>query len=134
MPKYKLIKDLPFQKADDSEWDMIGTYGKIKSDYPEPIYFSKEGTSFKWPIDWGDPLTSGWFEEVKPKRWRAESGCYYYCIFATGVRTLAKEVHAISDDQCYETGNYFRTKEQAEEALKRIKKLLAENQEKIYKE
>ena len=134
MPKYKLIKDLPFQKADETEWEInkyhIASGEGVKND---SILFETKGelTGIEWFNRWGDPITSGWFEEVKPKRWRAESGCYYYCILASGVKTLTKEAHVVGDDLRYETGNYFRTEEQAEEAGLRIKKLLAEYQEEI---
>lgn len=132
MPKYKLIKDLPCQKADDTEWEVSG-YGHLEGFKKIFIFQSKEKT-LEWDLSWGDPLTSGWFEEVKPKRWRASSQGNYFFVNTFGDVLIQIEQSSDADYERHKYGNYFRTEEQAKEAAKRIKKLLAEYQEEINKE
>lgn len=68
-----------------------------------------------------------WDEEkcelVSPKRWRARYGCRYYSIdFCIVIST--SDYYLEGDDICYDSGNYFQTKEQAEEVVEKIKRIL----------
>lgn len=134
MPKYKLVKDLPFQKADDTEWELVGE-GIYINDQKVCLFKAiGEDTNLPWEMSWGDPLTSGFFEEVKAKRWRGKKNeTYYFVRYGFSVVKTYDEYSSV-DDLMWEDGNYFRTKDQAEEAAKRIKKLLADYQEEINKE
>lgn len=59
-----------------------------------------------------------------PIFWKAEKGRGYYYISANGrVSNCTNDDDSI-DNCCYEFGNYFKTKEQAESACKKIKHLL----------
>jgi hypothetical protein len=136
LKKWKLVKDLPFQKADETEW-------KIKEEKKTANTFLFEGIEyplklyhFYWDGTWGDPLTSGFFEEIKPKKWRAKTGKPYFSInsYACFEAVCDVEGFFLEDENLWETNNYFRTKEQAEEAANRIKKLLADYQEEISRE
>lgn len=60
--RYKLIKDLPFQKADDTEWEIEETSADTYT------YFSNGEKRLVWYASWGPPLESGFFEEIKPTR------------------------------------------------------------------
>lgn len=59
-------------------------------------------------------------ESAKTKRWRAEEDEYYYSINGNDVEYLL-ESYCGYDDFCYEIGNYFQTREQAEKALEKLK-------------
>lgn len=60
------------------------------------------------------------------KRWRAENGEEYYFITSTGHATSDTDEYSTTDNDRYRVGNYFETKEQAEEALEKIKNTLKE--------
>lgn len=63
-------------------------------------------------------------EEVKPFRWRAERCGYYYTIDSTLVVIESTECGDRYDNGRYESGNYFRTRKDAERAAEKIKKML----------
>ncbi len=61
-------------------------------------------------------------------RWRAdEYGNYYYISYDTSVRT-DKDNRYVSDDDCYYACNYFKTREAAERAAEKIRKVLKESE------
>lgn len=108
--KYRLIQNLPFQKADETEWELCrDAYGswKVKSG----DFF------FTWEAYWHEPLTSGFFEEIKPERWRAEEQTKYYVFTVTGRIDYFNETNTIFDTAANEFGNYFKTREDAQLAL-----------------
>ena len=63
-------------------------------------------------------------EEVKPFRWRAEPGGAYHIVCTTMDVMRLYDIRESSDNKLYENGNYFRTKEEAERAAEKIKKIL----------
>lgn len=71
-----------------------------------------------------------WYDEVEPPRWRAkEHGVYYYIDY--GNVFYSSEDDAGIDDERYNSGNYFQTKEQAEEYARRCKALALEYHKEI---
>ena len=64
------------------------------------------------------------------KRWRAENGKFYYYIDSVLDISISKEGHYNLDNVCYERGNYFRTKEEAEEYQEYMKQCSLEWHEK----
>lgn len=66
-------------------------------------------------------------QEVKPFRWRAEPGGAYHIVCTTMDVMRLYDIRESSDNKLYENGNYFRTKEEAEEMAKKIKKVLLQN-------
>lgn len=56
--------------------------------------------------------------------WRAKSGERYYFIASNGRVSSYPNDNDYTDDYHYEFGNYFKTREQAESALKKVKHLL----------
>lgn len=66
-------------------------------------------------------------KELKPFRWRAEQHEGYYTIDSTLVVIESTECGDRYDNGRYESGNYFKTIEEAKEAVKQIKKILLPN-------
>jgi hypothetical protein len=63
-------------------------------------------------------------EELKPARWRAERTETYYTLDSTMDVIESSEYGDRYDDGRYESGNYFRTRRDAEKAAEIIKKML----------
>ena len=70
-------------------------------------------------------------KRVEKIRWRAEDGRIYFCIDNQGIVIVDKECGYYVDKNRHEYGNYFHTKEQAEEAAKRMKEVLRQYHEEI---
>lgn len=63
-------------------------------------------------------------KEVRKKRWRAEKrGVYFYIYDITQV-CCVHDYHTIIDDGKYNSGNYFRTREEAEEVAAEFRAIL----------
>lgn len=60
-------------------------------------------------------------EPIKKERWRADYGCVYFYFNYDFVVSTTKEYKFNTDDICYNSGNYFRTKAQAQRAADRLK-------------
>lgn len=58
----------------------------------------------------------------KPTRWRAVCGGRYYSVDPEGV-TCSIDYHNITEDLLWESGNYFRTQEAAQEMFAKIKRM-----------
>ena len=70
-------------------------------------------------------------KRVEKIRWRASSDeRYYYINHLLDCHSDIEESH-IFDDERWNVGNYFKNKEQAEEAIKRIKEVLYNYHEEI---
>lgn len=112
MKKYRLKKDTPIIKA--------GTiFQRVTSKYNEPCelmcaMLTNGDTPLPWRVD--DIINfDEWFEEVKEyKRWRSEKGERYWFIRPPLYIDSETELHSSFDDECWESGNYFKTKEEAE--------------------
>ena len=63
------------------------------------------------------PATPEEIESVKPKRWRAEKGEYYYFIDTHGGIERYKESNWLRDDSLHRIGNYFKTEEEAKASM-----------------
>lgn len=63
-------------------------------------------------------------EDIKPKRWRAELNKHYWYLDSFLIVSGDLERLVTSNDLRYNLGNYFKTKEQAEEASEKIEELL----------
>lgn len=63
-------------------------------------------------------------EEIKPLRWRAARDRAYYTIESTITVIESIEYGDRYDDDRYKCGNYFRTREEAQEIAEKIKKIL----------
>ena len=70
-------------------------------------------------------------KRVEKIRWRASNMERYYFIGSVGTIVSDSEDYWSMDNDRYEFGNYFRTKEQVEEAAKRVKETLRKYHEEI---
>ncbi|WP_281798556.1 hypothetical protein [Prevotella pallens] len=70
-------------------------------------------------------------KRVEKLRWRADVGVKYYFINSSLKVMKIEECWSILCSEHYSANNYFRTKEQAEEAAKRIKEVLFNYHEEI---
>lgn len=70
-------------------------------------------------------------KRVEKIRWRAEDGKEYYYVGNQGSVVIDIEGDYCIDEKRHKSGNYFRTKEQAIEAAKRMKETLHKYHEEI---
>ena len=71
-------------------------------------------------------------KRVEKIRWRAKRGEHYFVLYRTAFEVdCYTESFDEIDAKLYNCGNYFRTKEQAEEAAKRVKEVLHKFHEEI---
>jgi len=102
MKKYRLLRDLPFAKA-----------GEIVSEEYWLDYF----VAYKFVQQ------TDWFEEVK-ERWEPKNSVCWVSVVGEVKKEEVNNICLLQ--RMIDFGNYFRTREQAEEAAKRIKKVLDE--------
>ena len=102
MKRYKLLKDLPLAKA---------------------------GTIFiMGGYELGETQRTGkfgeWFEEIEENKvWKPEEGGKYYCISCSGSVYLTRYFSDKIDRHLFEIGNCFKTKEDAEKAVEKLRAL-----------
>ncbi|MDE6436633.1 MAG: hypothetical protein K2K69_03895 [Muribaculaceae bacterium] len=77
----------------------------------------------KYPLD-AYSAWMEWKEERKPKRWRADEGGSYWHFGSTGKAAIRSEYRTTLDNSRYSIGNYFRTKEDAEQAVEVVREAL----------
>lgn len=127
MKKYKLKHDLPWAKA-GTEWVVTAQERSLDGGY----LMRQVGNGF---TDYQFPYSSftEWFEEVKPERWRPTQGEKYFSVVSAGHLEAQKWAwHGDSSDRfLYGTSNCFRTREQAEEAARRVKETLMRYQDEL---
>lgn len=70
-------------------------------------------------------------KRVEKIRWRAKSGKEYYYVDNQGILMVDTEGGHIIDANRHNFGNYFRSREQDEEAAKRMKEVLRKYHEEI---
>lgn len=127
-------------KVGDRVWDCCYGWGVIKPDFKcsnerFPLYvFFESDYKQHYTLDGRtalDCLRTLFFEEIpipesalKPKRWRAKNRCIFY--FISPEQKVIDRTEAYDDHSkaLYDTGNYFKTKEEAEQAAEKVKQLL----------
>ena len=119
-------------KVGDTVYCVIFGKGKIidktyniYNAYPLKVEFENR-IKYSYTQDGKSTATSNrtlFFEEIKiPEsaskrpRWRAEYPDPYYFIAGTGLVTLQKELGFFENEVHFETGNYFKTEEEAKES------------------
>ena len=70
-------------------------------------------------------------KRVEKIRWRAKKGGDYYFIDVDLIVKSIDDTYSTFDNKLWDALNYFRTKEQAEEAAKRVKETLRKYHEEI---
>lgn len=69
------------------------------------------------------------------KRWRAKEGeCYFVVDIFYNTTAYYYESNSPVDKRLYDSGNYFKTEEQAEVALEKIKRTLEQYKEELLKD
>ncbi len=77
----------------------------------------------KYPLD-AYAAWMEWAESRKPKRWRAKKGDEYWYIDGIIHPCQGKEDMIRTDYTRYKIGNYFRTREEAQQAAEEVRKTL----------
>ena len=62
-------------------------------------------------------------KKIVKKRWRAEKGNTFYYVSSSGIVLNTEENFWECNNNVYECGNYFRTKEQAEKVAKEVREV-----------
>ena len=96
---------------------------ELKPEEEKQLLFDKmKEKGLKWNIE---------EKRVEKIRWRAKKyeNYYYVHMYLTVVNTI--ETYNTFDNKLWDNSNYFRTKEQAEEAAKRVKEVLRKLHEEI---
>lgn len=115
MKRYKLERDLPTFKAGEIFY---------LSDTGNLIRESDNVPAYSWStIDNFPNILTDWFEEIEePTRWKPELGHDYYYISGDGhVYDNSWDDSQFVDRGRFEIGNCFRTEEEAEKAVEKLK-------------
>ena len=138
MRKFKLKKDLPGIPAGSILKLPDGTHGYLNTEDGDHYSGLAVGLSA-----YGEDLLiyhpanerrrtvarslGGWLEEIKTepdyKRWRADFGGKYYFVYSFGNVLEDKEHETPGDNDRYNIGNYFKTKEEAQAVADYLKAL-----------
>ena len=124
MKKYKLLKDLPLypagtigeiRKLDDGVESII----KVKNDILVEIINSVELRTIREEGKFDE-----WFEEIEEsKAWKPKQGEIYYFAYSNG-EVASEEYADIPIDRVrVEIGNCFKTEEEAEKTIEKLKAL-----------
>ena len=74
----------------------------------------------------GNEHLVGTTDSPKPKRWRASMEHSYYYLDSRTLIDIDYEGHSKVDEERYEIGNYFNTREEAEVVAEKIRKIFKE--------
>lgn len=121
--KYKLLKDTPTVKA--------GMIGELKMAFNEEGYvFKKQDGEIFFFMKNVVESQPDWFEPVID-RWRAFENSDFYVVnnYLDVVNFTEEKSHG--DNRLFDAGNYFKKRDQAEEASRRIKKVLMDYHKEI---
>ena len=98
------------------EWSTMPAGWHIATEEERQLLFDKmEEQGLRWNAE---------DKQVEKIRWRAKEGEDYYCITERGHVVGDEEGGLPEDIERYEFGNYFRTREQAEQAADAVKMAL----------
>lgn len=75
--------------------------------------------------NWLKPLN---YKLVRKRRWRARLGEKYYSLNKNGVVIGVQDCYDKHSNDCYWSGNYFKTRDLAKIALEKIKKIFIDCQ------
>ena len=116
MKRYKLKRDIPAFKA--GEIFRLSDAGNLFRE-------SDNVPAYGWTILNKFPnILAEWFEEIKPTRWKPKKNHIYYCVSGDGyvAEDVWYGVQCIDDDR-FDLGNCFETKEEAEKVVEYLKAL-----------
>lgn len=114
----KLLTDLG-GKNDDFQYS-----GKNE----DAIYFIDPEGDIAWTSDSNTsmilPYIKEFYKEIKLPKWKPKYKEHFYCINWMGTVVETTWYDTQDEETCYELGNCFRTEQEAEEAVDKIKKVL----------
>jgi hypothetical protein len=102
---------------DGKEYEATGEFRR--ANYHEKVLNPNMDTLFSFPI-YNSPEKRHIY---KPKRWRAKEGEIYWHVASNGDGEREGEIGYILDNERYELGNYFKTREEAEVMAEKVKEL-----------
>lgn len=108
-------------RRDDKRWN-INAFRHATEEEKQLLFDKMKEQGLKWNAE---------EKRVEKVRWRSSSDeRYYYVNHLLDCHSDTEESH-IFDEERWNVGNYFKNKEQAEEAIKRIKEVLFKYHEEI---
>lgn len=117
----------PFQQvlvrdSEEKPWS-CSFYSYYETKYM--VHICTNGRDYKYCIRYeGNEALLGTTDSPKPKRWRAEVGETYWFVNNNGVCFGVCDIREKYDNDRYDVGNYFRTREEAEEIAVKFKAML----------
>lgn len=114
-------EDGSFCKSSYSLWNDLHDW-RLATDEEKQLLFDKMKEQ---GLRWNDE------EKRVEKRWRAKEGYGYFYIDSQGLKIAKNEECKFVDEDRFAFGNYFRTKEQAEETARRMQEVLRKYHEEI---
>ena len=117
MKRYKLKRDTPAFKAGTECY--IEEAGNMV-----PCRGISYTIVHKDQLEKNPNILAEWFEEIKPTRWKPKKNHIYYCVSGDGyaAEDVWYGVQCIDDDR-FDLGNCFETKEEAEKVVEYLKAL-----------
>ena len=118
-------------KVNDEVWDTTYGWGNVVSlngdiDLPVVVIFENGYNTLRYTKDGRQSNVTSrtlFFEEItipdsayKRPKWRAEKFDAYFFVAGTGLLLEQKEFGNIENNAHYETGNYFKSEQQAKES------------------
>lgn len=126
MEKVKAVRGSSERDSEIRKW-LEGQGAKINKypcTNPNYLYFVTPGGHVEYLS--ADSAYAFLLEECKLPRWRADKDARYYYVSSEGYVTHAWEHFSATDAVRWDCKNYFETYEEADEYLKKIKKLFEE--------
>ena len=110
-----------YSGKDNNAW-LIDAFRHATEEEKQALFDKMKEQGLKWNAE---------EKRVEKIMWRAKDGKEYYYVGNQGILMVDKEDGHCADQNRHEFSNYFRTSEQAEEALKRVKETLRKYHEEI---
>lgn len=118
---FKPFQQVLVRDSKDRQWS-CSLYSHYNTIYN--VHICANGRDFKYCIPYeGNEHLLGTTDSPKPKRWRAEKGDKYWFISSCEV-CMSRDFREDYVDKRHDIGNYFRTKEEAEEIANKFKEML----------
>jgi hypothetical protein len=99
------------------EYEATGEFRKVVMD--EVVLFSDGHSLYSFTLT----ESARKHHVYKPKRWKAKEGGMYWHVASNGDGEREDEGGYMIDNERYELGNYFKTREEAEVMAEKVKEL-----------
>ena len=110
-----------YSGKDNSMW-LIDAFRHATEEEKQLLFDKMKEEGLQWNAD---------DNRVEKIRWRAKKGGYYYFIDVNLTVKSIDDTYSTFDNELCDAFNYFRTKEQAEEAARRVRETLRKYHEEI---